>query len=80
MIVFHMALGDLCALGIAIGFGLFMLYHQVRVTLRQRRCDHTRHRFNETQACDAICCGCGKNLGFIKYVRDQRRGNEGQKT
>ncbi len=31
---------------------------------RQWRCKHDG-RINETQACDAICDKCGKNLGFI---------------
>ena len=35
---------------------------------RQRRCRHDRG-VNETQACDAICRSCGKNLGFIGSLR-----------
>lgn len=31
---------------------------------RQARCKHDGG-VNETQACDAICRKCGKNLGFI---------------
>jgi hypothetical protein len=31
---------------------------------RQSRCKHDGG-VNETQACDAICRKCGKNLGFI---------------
>ena len=38
--------------------------------VRQARCEH--QRFRETMACDAICNDCGKNLGFIGAVRDQR--------
>lgn len=38
---------------------------------RQRRCQHSR--VHETQACDAICAGCGKNLGFIGTWREQQK-------
>lgn len=31
--------------------------------MRQRRCKHMQ--VFETQACDAICAHCAKNLGFI---------------
>lgn len=37
--------------------------------LRQMRCKHIE--YFETRACDAICCACGANLGFIGTVRDQ---------
>lgn len=39
--------------------------------LRRLRCKH--ERFIETRACDAICTDCGKNLGFIGTVREERR-------
>jgi len=29
--------------------------------------------FYENGACDAICCSCGKNLGFISNIRYGRR-------
>nr|DAH73672.1 MAG TPA: zinc-ribbon containing domain protein [Caudoviricetes sp.] len=32
--------------------------------VRQSRCRHDG-RIHETQACEAICTKCGKNLGFI---------------
>lgn len=37
---------------------------------RQWRCRHDEVR--ETMACDAICCNCGKNLGFIGAWRKQK--------
>jgi hypothetical protein len=38
--------------------------------MRQRKCKHDG-RINETQACDAICAKCGKNLGFIGSLRNR---------
>lgn len=38
------------------------------VWLRQSRCKHDGG-VNETQACDAICKKCGKNLGFIGKLK-----------
>jgi hypothetical protein len=39
----------------------------------QRRCPHDKG-VTETSACDAICCSCGKNLGFIGNWRSKHRG------
>ena len=38
---------------------------------RQRHCKHDR-AVNETQACEAICRDCGKNLGFIGAWQKQQ--------
>ena len=38
---------------------------------KQFRCKHDGG-YNETQACDAICRRCGKNLGFIGKLRDKK--------
>lgn len=45
--------------------------------IRQRQCAH--ERYFENRACDAICCDCRKNLGFIgslleKKAQDRREG------
>jgi Zn finger protein HypA/HybF involved in hydrogenase expression len=40
--------------------------------IRESRCKHNR-AVSETQACDAICQDCGKNLGFIGTWREQQR-------
>ena len=37
----------------------------------ESRCKHDGG-YNETQACDAICRQCGKNLGFIGKLRDKK--------
>lgn len=41
---------------------------------RQMRCQHLTYR--ETSACDAICCKCGMNLGFIQTQREKNPGGE----
>lgn len=48
------SVGIVVAIAIAVACGQVMC---------QRRCPH--RRIAETQACDAICSDCGKNLGFI---------------
>lgn len=40
--------------------------------IRQARCKHDG-RVNETQACDAICSQCLKNLGFIGTWRARQK-------
>lgn len=63
-------------------FGLFIMFTVLMViflisvpsAVRQSRCKH--ERFRETSACDAICCNCGKNLGFIGAVREDRSKEE----
>jgi hypothetical protein len=54
------------AIGVAIFFALFLLIviSQLPYVFRQMRCKHACG-VHETQACDAICRECGKNLGFI---------------
>ncbi len=39
---------------------------------RQARCRHEGDIY-ETQACDAVCRRCGKNLGFIGQWRNGRQ-------
>lgn len=43
---------------------LLLLFVQIATYFRQLKCKHDGG-VNETQACDAICRKCGKNLGFI---------------
>lgn len=44
----------------------------LRVAVDQWFCKHN-DGVNETQACDAICQQCGKNLGFIGEWRKQQK-------
>ena len=39
--------------------------------LQQRRCKHTKVR--EDGSCNAWCCACNKNLGFIGAWRERNR-------
>ena len=38
---------------------------------KESRCKHDGG-YSETQACDAICRKCGKNLGFIGKLRNNK--------
>lgn len=56
-----------------IGFAIFALIGVVVVyvlcwqALKQYRCKHKN--YFENRACNAICCDCGKDLGFIGSLR-----------
>ncbi len=63
----ELAFGLLLLAVIGIGAALFSIPR----IIRQRRCKH--ERFYETRSCDAVCTDCGKNLGFIGTVRENRR-------
>jgi len=59
----------------AVIFAVFLivaLYVGIATWIRQTRCKHSGG-VNETQACDAICRECGKNLGFIGTWREKHR-------
>ena len=43
---------------------------QARTTWKQWRCKHAE--FHENGQCHAICRACGKDLGFIGRVREER--------
>lgn len=59
-------------LAIVVIIGVVSIVIGVVAMVRQSRCRHSA--VNETQACDAICRNCGKNLGFIQIWRDKQRG------
>lgn len=58
-------------LGIVAAFIVISLLVAFPIWLRQRKCNHPR--VNETQACEAICNECGKNLGFIGTWREKQK-------
>jgi hypothetical protein len=64
-------LGDIISFALAAIFGLILLVIYFLIWWAQWRCKHDGD-FGETQACDAICHQCGKNLGFIGTVRAKR--------
>lgn len=52
-------------------FMVVVLYHFVRMKIRQTFCYHKK--YYETMACQAVCSDCGKNLGFIGAVRERSK-------
>lgn len=48
------------------------LYSAIRTAIRQSKCKHSQG-VTESQACDAYCNACGKNLGFIGTWRDKQK-------
>lgn len=71
MSVFVLTLSDVIAICL---FGIVLVAAVVSASarfMRQIRCKH--ERVYETQACDAICVSCGRNLGFIQKWRDRQK-------
>lgn len=70
--MFVITLGDMLALGIFVFCVLVVILVTVAKAIRQGRCPHDGG-VHETQACDAICRQCGKNLGFIGSPLNRQR-------
>lgn len=67
--VFVVTFGDVVAV-VVVCIGLLVAaIATARSWMRQSRCKHDGG-VNETQACDAICRKCGKNLGFIGSIKN----------
>jgi hypothetical protein len=65
------AIYGLCVSILMFGKGVFRIpIKNAQYLWKQRRCKHSN--VWETQACDAICCTCGKNLGFIQNWRNRK--------
>ena len=70
--VFVITVGDV------FGISIFCIVVTVAIAIglntawRQYRCKHNEG-VNETQACDAICRKCGKNLGFVGTWRERQK-------
>lgn len=47
-----------------------LIYYSIVEYLRERKCKHDKG-VRETQACEALCVVCGKNLGFIGTWREK---------
>lgn len=73
--VFVITLQDIIGIAIVaiivLCFGTYTLIEFVK----QSRCKHDAG-VNETQACDAICRKCGKNLGFIGTWREKQKNEK----
>ena len=62
--IFVWTIGDVIGLLIV---GLFLVVvgiNHILTWIRKFRCPHNG-KVRETMSCDAVCCKCGKNLGFI---------------
>lgn len=64
----------LVALSVGLLLAALPLAMLLRTVVMQWRCKHAK--FREDSACDAICCKCGRNLGFILTVREARNKRE----
>ena len=49
---------------------LWFAYIGIKDYIKQAMCKHEEYR--ENMACHAICRKCGKDLGFIGTIREQR--------
>lgn len=69
--VFVITVSD--AIGIAFAALIFFLFlgFYLMTAWKQWRCKHDGG-IGETQACEAICHKCGKNLGFIDNWRNRK--------
>lgn len=70
--MFIWTIGDVIGVFVIAIFAVIALFIAISEWIRQSRCKHDGG-VNETQACDAICRGCGKNLGFIGAWREKQR-------
>ena len=69
--MFIYTIGDLLTLLIIISTIATAIVVGVIQWYKESRCKHDGG-YNETQACDAICRQCGKNLGFIGNWRNKK--------
>ena len=74
--IFVITVWDVIFFGLAAIISVVAFVFGIRQYWIQRRCPH--RTYGETAACHAICHQCGKDLGFIKHLRDrdEREGNK----
>lgn len=63
-------LSDVIGMGLWVVMALVIAIWAMKDWWRQYSCNH--ERYYENRACHAICQHCGKDLGFIGTVREQR--------
>ena len=68
-------LSDIIGLTVLVLVLIVLAVFKIKTAFRQARCSHTGS-IRETQACDAICGDCGKNLGFIGPWRERRKSQQ----
>jgi hypothetical protein len=69
--MFIYTIGDLLTLLVIISTIATAIVIGVIQWYKESRCKHDGG-YNETQACEAICRQCGKNLGFIGNWRNKK--------
>lgn len=61
--------------GLLVVVMVLVIITQIPIWLAQSNCEHPE--VSETQACEAICRNCGKNLGFIGTWRARKAAKGG---
>jgi hypothetical protein len=69
--IFIWTLSDVISIALAILIVVLVAFGSLREWTKQNACKHDEG-VNETQACNAICQKCGKNLGFIGTWRAKK--------
>jgi len=62
--MFIFTIADIVVGVVVFAFVCVWIYHAAKQGLTQSKCKHDAG-VTETQACDAVCKKCCKNLGFI---------------
>lgn len=68
--MFIWTIWDALAVIVLLGFCFASLFFWWPIAMRRWQCSHDGE-VRETMACDAICCKCGENLGFIGAWREK---------
>ena len=61
--MFIWTISDIVGVTILVLIGITYILINNPDWIKQITCKH--EKYHETQACDAVCSKCGKNLGFI---------------
>lgn len=72
--MFIWTIGDVIGVTVVAIMVMIVLFVSIAEWIMKARCKHDGG-MNETQACDAICMQCGKNLGFIGTWREKHRSS-----
>jgi len=69
--MFVYTIGDIIGIAFLVIFLSASMIVAISRYIKQSFCKH--EKFYETMACDAICSNCGKNLGFIGKIQEERK-------
>lgn len=70
--MFVISLGEVLSVVVLLAILMMWAFYQIKISFKQFFCKHDEG-VNETQACDAICRKCSKNLGFIGLEANVKR-------